>query len=252
MVRKTKFIKDFLFGENIVDEIFSIKDIYTPKGEYFRMLLSDSTGNILTQIPNVLAKQSGLVNLPAGTVIQVSGVILNEGIERLFSLNNTLSVCTEYMPCEVFGGISAEVASKCIADIKALFEKIYHPGYRMLVEACLTDDVLKRMSNMPATSSSYGRYNGACLVATNAVSHMVLTSMAAYTNRGNQISTTRPSWNALTTAALLFLYGNLEYFAPNPPFHFSLCQSRPWTVTMIFLPKSLGSQHIKAGPSAWI
>lgn len=218
MFRKNKFIKDFIFGEKISNEIFSIKEMYGQKGDYYRLLLSDNSGTILTQIPIAIANQTEMKDMTIGTVIQTSGVIINEGIERLLSLNSGMNICTEYIPREVFGSISNEVIQKCMEDIKLLITKMDHPGYHILAESCLTDEVLKRMSNLPATSSSYGRYNGACLVATNAVSHMVLTSMASYAKRGNHISTTHPAWNALTCASLLFLYGNLEYFAPNPPY----------------------------------
>jgi len=218
MKKKEKFIKDLVFGEDLKNEIFSLKQKKGDCGENYRMVLSDRTGDVLAQTPIASAKKAGLYDMPEGTVIEVSGVLLNEGMDKMLILREDISVCTEYFPREVIGGISSEVAEKCKAEIRELFPMIKHPGYRALVEACLTDDTLERMERMPATVNAYGRYNGACLVATNAVSHMVLTSMTAYTKRGNNISTTKPSWYALTTASLLFLYGNLEYFSPMPPY----------------------------------
>lgn len=217
-MEKGVLVNGLMFGEEVLEELFSLKERKGEHGENYRVILSDRTGDVLAQTPIAFAKKAGLYDMPEGTVIEVSGVLLNDGMDRMLVLRENISICTEYFPREVIGGISPEVAAQCKKEIRELFALIKHPGYRALVEACLTDDVLETMERMPATLKAYGRYNGACLVATNAVSHMVLTSMTAYTKRGNRISTTKPSWYALTTASLLFLYGNLEFLTPLPPY----------------------------------
>lgn len=217
MTKKKKFIKDLVLGEACEKEPFSFTEVLEQKSDMVFLKIADNSGRCKAMLPYNLAMQADLFHLVGGTVINISGVYIMDGIERVFKIHD-ISICTDFLPAELFSGISAEIITSCKEGIRSLQEKISHPGYHALVEACLTDAVLDRMAELPATLNSYGKYNGGALVATNAVSHMVLTSMSAYSRRGNAFSTVPPSWNALTTASLLFLYANVEFFTPAPPY----------------------------------
>lgn len=217
MTKKKKFLKQFAIGEGCTHEPFSFVSILEEKPNMIFIKVSDSSGYCKAVVSRTDAEKGGLFELAEGTVINVNASFLLEGIEMILKIYE-FSICTDYIPAEIFPSISAEIVESCKAGIRNLQEKISHPGFHALIEACLTDAVLDRMAELPATLNSYGKYNGGSLVATNAISHMVLTSMSAYSKRGNALTTVPPSWNVLTTAALLFLYGNVEFFTPTAPY----------------------------------
>lgn len=213
MRKKQKYIKDLTIGESLNKEIFSIKNLCEEKNGEKKMVLADNSGaaNASVALCNLQCE------LLEGSVVEISGLVLAEGRDRLLRIKE-IAICTDFLPAELFQCLSQTTKDECKAGINDLKSKIMHPGYRALVDACLTDAVLDRMAELPATLNLYGKYNGGALVATNAVGHMALTSMVAYSKRGNSLTTTPPSWSALTTASLLFLYGNIEFFTPQPPY----------------------------------
>lgn len=215
MAKKKSFIKDLVIGEAFQNEVFSIKSIDEDRGNDKCFTLSDNSGVVLASMPkNLIDKVPDLIE---GCVVEVSGVVLKDGMQLMLRIKD-ISLCTDFLPTELFQGISLDKREECKAGIAELKGRLTHPEFRQLVDACLTDEALNRMAELPATLNLYGKYNGGALVATNAVGHMVLSSMASYTKRGNAFTTKAPQWNALLCASLLFLYGNIEFFTTMPPY----------------------------------
>lgn len=214
-MKKIKYIKDLVIGEEVLNEPFSIKTMEGTRGNDTFFNLSDNSGVVLASMSHTLLEN--VSDIKEGVVVNVSGVVLNDGKALMLRIKD-ISLCTNFVPTEFFQGISVEQRELCKKDILLLKDSLTHPGYKQLVEECLTDSALNRMAEIPATLGLYGKYAGGALVATNAIARMVMSSMASYTKRGNSFTTTAPQWNVLTCASLLFLYGNIEYFTPTPPF----------------------------------
>lgn len=204
MDKKSKYIKDLVIGETCINETFCLRKIYKQQDEIQYFNLTDNSGEIGAYCS---VNAIGATKFAEGMAVIVSGTVKAENGKKILSIES-IDLCTD---------LSKEKILECKKGIRTLMTKISHTGYRRLLEVCLSDVVLDRMAQLPATLSGYGKYNGATLVATNTVSHMALTTMTAYSNRC--IATIPPAWNALTTASLLFLYGNIKYFDSVPPYH---------------------------------
>lgn len=216
--KKSKFIKDItMIGTKVTEEPFSLSKVIDERDGKCYVKIADSTGSLTASIPEVLARQVDIKSISEGSVLKLTGVYMNDGMMRVLVVS-AATLCNDFVPAELFAGITNEEILSCKKGIREIISGITNPGYRALCESCLTDEVLDRMAELPATLNLYGKYNGGCLVATNAVSHMVLSSMASYTKRGNSFSTIRPKWNVMMSASLLFLYGNIEFFTEQAPY----------------------------------
>lgn len=216
--KKTKFVKDItMIGTEVKEEPFSLLKITHERDGKCYLRIGDSSGSLAAALPVALAKQIDVKSIAEGTVLKFTGIYLNDGMERLLVVS-AATLCEDFVPAELFAGITQNEICSCKKGIKEIIARITHPGYRALCEACLTEEALDRMAELPATLKLYGKYNGGCLIATNAVSHMVISAMASYTNRGNSFSTISPKWNVLMSASLLFLYGNIQFFTERAPY----------------------------------
>lgn len=213
---KKKYVKDLVIGETVDRDIFSVKEIGRENNGNISLVLSDNTGSINSTIPKIIADKIKLAELE-GAVVECSGVILTEARQSLFVIKE-IELATDYVPAEVFPGLPQRKVEEYIADIKAIKQMITHPGYRALVDACLTDENLLKLAKLPATIGYYGRYAGGALAATDCVTRIMLTSMTSYSKRGNGLTTTEPSWYPLIAASLLYLYGNIRFFTDKAPF----------------------------------
>lgn len=227
---KTVFVENLTIGEQISEQVFGLKEIWPEKDGKVRLTLLDKTGEVKACISNALSNTFQLANY-VGNVISVSGVVLAE--KRLpYVVIKSLNVDgIDYRPTDIFNGLSEEKIAEYIADICALKEYVRHPGYKALCDACLTEDVLRKMSTVPVTIGYYGTYAGGALAATCAVTRMALSTMSSYVKRGNGFTTRKPDWSLLVCGALLHAYGRIFYFDEHDVFKKSVLG-----VTMNYFP----------------
>lgn len=215
---KKKYIKDLTYGETIDRESFSLAHCNGVKHEKdIEVVFSDRTGTVKAAVPLSVIPEGISLETMEGNVFTVSGVILMDNQMPLLRVKE-LAVCSDFVPAELYQGLSKEKILAYIQDISELKCMIKHPGYRKLVDECLTPENLDKLAHLPATLGYYGKYSGGALAATDSVARMCMTSMVAYTKRGNGLTTAAPDWNALISASLLFMLGNIKYFRPDPPF----------------------------------
>ena len=210
------FVKDLVIGEEIKDQLFRLKEVGDAKNGKVRCILSDKTGECLADINE--DKCTADFRALEGNAVQLTAVIINDGCKPLAVITKWEPADT-FKPVELFQGISKEVSEICKKDIREnLIPLVSHAGYHALLVAALTDDTLDRMSELPVTLSCYGRYAGAALVATDAVTRMVAGAMSSYAKRGNGLCTKPPVWNVLLTASLLQHLGRQYFFDAEVPF----------------------------------
>lgn len=214
-MKKTKYIKNLMIGEPVENEVFCLKEVTEYKQDNISIVLSDSSGVISASVSKSAVAELDLKELTEHAIL-VSGVILSEGTKPLFRVKQA-APATDFIPAEVFGGLSSEKIKEFTDDIKFLKEKVTHAGYKALLDACLTDENLSLLARRPATINYYGRYQGGALAATDCVARMVMSCMSSYTKRGNGISSMPPAWNALITASLLFCYGRIKFYTDTFP-----------------------------------
>lgn len=214
---KSKFLANLTIGEAVEKECFLLKQY---KGEFdsstIEVIFGDNSGEMIGHINKDLVQKLGMPKLD-GVVFSVSGIVLPEARTPVLKVKEIVAA-KDYVPAEVNDGLSAEKVQFYIADIKTLMELISNANYKALVAACLTDENLQKLSRLPATLNYYGRYPGGALAATDSVARMALSSMTSYYKRGNGMTTQAPSWSGLITASLLFTFGRIRYYTPEPPY----------------------------------
>lgn len=183
------------------------------KGGSLKLLLSDSSGEIAATMglsqPVVSALHSNL-----GKAIAVSGpVLMKEGAGEIVGELHVRSFepCKDYKAQELFAGISDDAAVRYVDDIKKIVSSITHDGYRRLLDCLITDELLSKLSMLPASLDYNGTYRGGALASMCVVACMARTVGSAYANRPNGITTSIPDWNLLLTAALLLQAGRAEF-----------------------------------------
>lgn len=207
---KKKFTNDLAVGEVVKDEAFLLKELSGKDENNTAFILTDSKGRMPASIPNELADEVKLTEL-VGSVVDVEGIVIPDGMVPILRVK-ALRISTDFVPVEVTGGLSEEKIAEYIADIGNIKSVIKTEGLKELLDACLTEENLKKLSELPATLGLYGKYPGGALAATSAVSRMVISSMQYYVKLGNGFSTGKPNWNVLATASLLFMYGTISFF----------------------------------------
>ena len=213
---KKVFVNAMEFGQAIDEDLFCIEKA-SAKGKKMNdgripVILSDKTGKVCGRCPASFSFQNG-------DCVELSAIVLSDEItnEKCVVIKEIKSA-GEYEPADMYEGLPPEKIPVYITSIREMIPKIDHPGYRALVEACLTDEALQRLSEVPCTLNWYGRYRGAALAATDQVTRMVVQSMAGYVKHGNGLTTAAPSWSLLLAASLLHAYGRTIYFEKDDPF----------------------------------
>lgn len=215
-MKKVKFIEKLTIGERFENELFLVNELDVTEGT-LKLLLSDKTGSLRGEI-----LESNITGaIAVGMVICCNGLVTADNCAPYLRMQSARET-KEFLPAEIYSGISVPQAELYKKDIKSVISAINHLGYRQLCEAALTDHVLQRLAVLPCTLSYYGSYGGAALVATATIPHMCIQAMSAYTKRGNGISSTAPSWDVLITAGLLCNVGRTKYFTSEPPYQKSI------------------------------
>lgn len=205
---KQKYSCDLTIGEVVKDEVFLVKEVKGKDETNTFLLLSDSKGMIPASVPNEIA--NAMEELET-SVVKVDGVVIPDGSVPILRLKQ-MQMCEDFVPVEIMGGLSKEKVQEYIAEIRKLQAMVTKPGLKELLSVCLTDELLQKMAELPATLALYGKYPGGALSATVSVSRMVIASMKSYVMLGNGFSTGQPNWHVLATASLLFMIGTVTFF----------------------------------------
>lgn len=222
-MRKKTYVKDITAGDILENEPFVVRNVVEGKSTV-TLFLSDNSGEIAATIlpDNVemvrLVKEhiNGVLNV-SGPVVPKSGCVLEAEVKV-----RSLSICEDFVPKELFSGISVETKERYIKGIKTLIGKFSHSAYKKLVEVCLTDDTLERLAKLPATHSAYGLYLGGALASTFTVATMVHYGAVAYYQGANGLYDNMPNTDLLVATALLYQVGKIEYYDETEPFKKSL------------------------------
>lgn len=213
---KKKYISSLVIGEEIQNEQFAIQTMCGKDSTYASLLLCDNSGTITAMIP--LTSLNKLGKCDENTVLTISGKVVCGENRKPFIQITECAVSDDFIPTELFCGLSRTKIKSYIEDIEALKTMVRHPGYSGLLDATLTSENLEKLGALPATLNLYGQYSGGALAATDAVTRMVTSTMASYSKRGNGITTCEPDWDVLVTASLLFRYGCIRFFTSSLPF----------------------------------
>lgn len=216
-MKKKNFANSLVIGEVVTKEPFVLKSVAAPVKGAVTVSFGDRSGTVSGRISESLFNSLGLTAASVGEVYSVTATILATNRAANVMVKE-MEPCSDFLPSELFSGISEEKKKEYYQFIKDARTKITHAGYGALVDACLTDENLRRLGNLPATLNFYGTYMGGALAAAVGVTYMSMSSMASYVRRGNGFTTQNPGWNVLLTASLLHSFGCITYFDENDPF----------------------------------
>ncbi len=201
-------------GTFIKEKLAVVKNVSSAPGfnKCYSILLSDSTADFKAYMHQKVYEDYKDVVQP-GAVLSVSGTILVEGDSEFILKMKDAIVEVNYDKKDVFPYcLDEERISYYIAVIKKIKEFIKEKSFLALVNACLTDENLKKMSQLPASLDGCGKYPGGALQGTAAVADMVTKTASSYLYCKNKLYTRGINWSVVLSAALLHLYGNLYYY----------------------------------------
>ena len=222
-MRKKSYVKDITAGSILEKEPFVVRNVVEGR-DIVTMTLSDNSGEISatisadnTEMVRIIKGHINNVLIISGPVVPKVGCVLETEVKI-----RDVSVAEDFIPKELFGGISEETKNRYVIGIKALISKFTHPAYKKLVEVCLTDEVMEKLAKLPATHSFYGLYLGGALASTFTVATMAHYSAAAYYQGKNGLYDNTPNTNLLVATALLYHVGRIEYYDEVEPFKKSI------------------------------
>ena len=211
MTKKKLFVDKLVAGTKLTEETFFVK--ITREGEErTEVLLSDRSG----EVKGYISKNTGIdASAFTDSVCLVSGPILIDGGEIMVVIKD-IKKCEEFNSGDLFNCLSDEKVQFYTALIRQAQNHVTHPGFKKLLECCLTEENLSIMAKRPASLSYYGVYGGGCLASTANVTHMVVTTAGLYMKDGNGINTDRIRWSVLITASLLHAFGCIDAYTDMP------------------------------------
>lgn len=178
-------------------------------GEFIRATLTDSTGEIPCSVNKDLLKDFSLLGV-AEITVRLDGVFTyKRGVKNLWITKIEKSDAVIQKPNE---SLSSERIQYYIDWIDKVTQKITHPGYKALIQTILTKDLEKKLSTLPATLASGAQYPGGALQMTATVLRFCAMVGCDYVRFGNGNYTKGFDFDALFTAALIQLYGNVTYY----------------------------------------
>lgn len=218
-MHKKNYVRDIKAGNILEKEPFVVRSVTEGK-DIVTLSLSDNSGEIAatilpenTEMVRMIKEHISGVLAISGPVVPKAGCVLESEVKI-----RDVSICEDYIPRELFGGISEETKMRYIKGIKNLISKFTHPAYKALVEVCLTDEVLEKLAKLPATHSTYGLYLGGALASTFSVATMVHYGAVAYYQGRNGLYDNTPNTDLLVATALLYQVGKIEYYDEVEPF----------------------------------
>lgn len=213
---KKIYAEKLVIGERIVDEPFCLKFLRKEADGSYAIVLSDKTGEIAGMI-SIERFSDSFFDL-VGSAVAVTAVIIDginmQPIVRVKSMRSCEK--EEFSQCDLFIGLSAEKRAEYIKMIRKNIAYVQHEGYKRILDCALDDRALKRLGELPATLSKYGRYGGGALAATAMVSSFCIQIGGTYCRHVNGLYTGMINWSLLLTGSLLAYYGNLQYVTDMP------------------------------------
>jgi len=214
--QKTTYCNELILGTAFENQPFVLEGIGHTSNDKIAITLSDRSGIANGCISKTLAAQISLEQC-IGKVFFISAAVLVEMKQPLIVIRS-ISECTEYQPAELFSGLSEQMIAAYTKNILELKARVKGLNYRKLLDVCLSDANLSRLSKLPASLNGHGLYVGGCLAATAVVTDLALYDGARYAKLANGIYTVAPNWDLLITAGLLHTYGMFRFFDENDPF----------------------------------
>ncbi len=234
-------LNELVIGEKVTGQFVVLKNIsnlITNKdgSSGYVLTLSDKTGEVTGYSRKELITEDILSSVKGP--IKISAVV-KPGKDRKPELV-IKEICKaksgEYKSSDLFDGLSAEKIAEYKAILNGLKKFIKHPGYKALIEICLTDETLDRLAVMPASLAYYGKYKGGALAGAALISMMAKSTGVEYVKHHNALHQTNLNWDLILTASMLNTYGVVDYFTQEEPFrktsvgvergYFSVLQSK--------------------------
>lgn len=214
--QKTTFCSELILGTAFENQPFVLESIGHTLNDKVAVTLSDRSGSANGCISKALFSQLSLSQC-IGKVFFISAAVLVEMKQPLIVIRS-MSECTEYQPAELFSGLSESMIATYTKNIQELKARVKNANYRRLLDICLSDSNLNRLSKLPASLNGHGLYIGGCLAATAVVTDLALYDGARYAKLANGIYSVAPNWDLLITAGLLHTYGMFRFYDENDPF----------------------------------
>lgn len=214
--QKTTYCSELILGTAFENQPFVLEHIGHTSGDKIAVTLSDRSGYANGCIPKTLASQIALEQ-GIGKVYLISAAVLVDMKQPLIVIR-TIAECTEYQPAELFSGLSEGMIATYTKNIQELKARVKNANYRKLLDICLSDSNLNRLSQLPASLNGHGLYLGGCLAATAVVTDLALYEGARYAKLANGIYSVAPNWDLLITSGLLHTYGMFRFYDENDPF----------------------------------
>lgn len=217
MMKQRQYCRDIVIGSTLESQTFVIKDVADCGGRDVRLLLSDSSGELMSSCTREQYEPSLFVK---GAVLKVAGIVVADGI-RPFLRIKKVEIATEYNPVELYNGLTPQQEQLHKTNIKNMLCENYitHEAYLVLCKTLLCDSVLDKLAVLPATLSWYGKYAGGALCSTATVATMVGGMASAYQNSLNPYCDGRGFDCSRLYAAALLRHCAMPYYIENiPPF----------------------------------
>lgn len=213
-----KSIDSLMIGEMVSQLPVVLKSVQRPYQGLVGAVFADKTGEVTGEIPESLLTNCSLESLVSQVVMLSASILVEKRRPKIHVTEIRLAQKGEFNLADVFVGIDELKKQELIASIKDAKGKVTNKAYAQLLNVCLSDQTLEKLSLLPATLGWYGCYRGGALVSTCTVTYMAMSSMSSYTKRGNGITNTKPDWSLLITAALLHCYGRIDFFSEEDAF----------------------------------
>lgn len=155
-----------------------------------------------------------------GRAVLITGVV-KPGKDRrpvMFIKSISLAKRGTYNPADIFVCLSPEKVQEYKKGLLDNLKYIKVEGYRKLVGFCLNDLNLEKLSRLPASIGSYGRYRGGALASCANVTKMAIDMGSTYVLMSNEMYSRNIDWSVLLCAAMLSSYGMISYCTDEEPF----------------------------------
>ena len=172
--------------------------------------LTDDTGSIFCRFAKRFVTEDIPVTGKPLTINVDGGYTRRDGRNVLQLQRLELSNALIQKPVE--NAFSEDKIKYYLEWVNHSISKVNHPGYRQLIGACLSDDFMKKLEDLPATLAEGCTYPGGALQQTVSVLKITGSVGCDYIRYGNESYTRGFNWDALITATLLQFYGNMKYY----------------------------------------
>lgn len=221
MFEKTQYSTSLIVGSEVKEQPFFLAQIsfteeHVLQGKPYRgyiLDLQDKKGSVSGFLPE--AAFSPEYNNLTNSVIAVSGVVLMNN-EAYIKVDALMKVETgNYDPKDFMIGLSEKQRKLYINLLEREIDHV-QGNYRSLLNAIFTQDVVKSMSDRPASLKNFANYHGGLLAATVSVNHLCRQIATAYSQMNNQLYSLGIDGNLLETASLLWGIGKLKEWTQFP------------------------------------